>query len=255
MAISAPQSSIILVFYQKIGILVHMSSTPQSIVEKMMTALKLREIGVKLENDLHVFDTSFSKPFITISREPGSGGKVIGQLIAKKLHYAFYDHELIDEIAHSTKLRKSILDQVDEKGRSGLQDLIQELINPDYVSDITYFTHLCRVILTLAYKGNVVILGRGANFITPQARGLHVRCTAPQAVLVQRAVDFEGHTPLIAKEIVAKYSKDRRDFVKQYFDKDIRKPEHYDLVLNTTFYSPEESSELIIQAMKHKLNL
>lgn len=225
-----------------------------ALINRMMTALRIRDKSENQRNNPEplVSAERFSKPFITIARDPGSGGKLVGREVAKRLGFTFYDHELIEEIAKSTKLRKSVLDQVDEKGRTALQDLIQGLINPNYVSDITYFTALCKVILSLAYRGNVVILGRGANFITPFAQGLHVRVTAPTQVCVQRAIDFEGHTYAKAKEVVTKNELDRREFVRQYFDKDLRKPEYYDLTINTTFYKPHEAAEIVIHTFKQK---
>ena len=49
-----------------------------------------------------------SKKIITISREYGSGGRQIGQLVSKKLGMDFYDKELIDlaakEIGFSPEL-------------------------------------------------------------------------------------------------------------------------------------------------------
>lgn len=224
-----------------------------NLMNRVMTALRLRDSSAKRNpQEPLVAAERFSKPFITIARDPGSGGKLVGQEVAKRLGFTFYDNELIEEIAKSTKLRKSVLDQVDEKGRTALQDLVQGLINPNYVSDITYFTALCKVILSLAYRGNVVILGRGANFITPFAQGLHVRITAPTQVCIQRAMDFEGHSYTVAKEIVQKDETDRREFVKQYFDKDIRRADYYDLTINTTFYRPHETAEIVIRAFEQK---
>ncbi len=225
----------------------------EALVQRVMTRLRVRDRVSKSQIDrIGVTAERFSKPFITIARDPGSGGKLVGQAVAKKLGFTFYDHELIEEIAKSTNLRRNILSQVDEKGRSALQDLIQGFINPNYVSDVTYFTQLCKVILSLAYQGNVVILGRGANFITPFAQGLHVRITAPKQVCIQRAIDFEGHTPLKAREVVEKIEADRREFVRQYFSKDIRRAHYYDLTINTMFYKPDEAAEIVLSAFKQK---
>lgn len=224
----------------------------ESLVQKVMTTLRLRDAGSSPSLTDQYSVEGFSTPFITIARDPGSGGKLIGQKVAQKLGYNFYDNELIEEIAKSTNLRKAVLSQIDEKGRTALQDLVQGFINPNYVSDVTYFTQLCKVILTLAYKGKAVILGRGANFITPFAQGLHVRITAPKQVCIQRAIDFEGHAPAKAKELVEQIELDRREFVKQYFGQDIRRSHHYDLTLNTMFYKPDEAAEIVLAAFKQK---
>lgn len=223
------------------------------LITKVMRELKLRQVKTGVGDD----DMLVGRfpPFITVSREPGSGGHPIAEMVAKKLGYSFYDSAIIEDIAKSAKLRKSVLEEVDEKGRSLVTDFIHGLFNPEYVSDATYMRHLCKVILSVAYKGKVVILGRGSNFITPFAAGLHVRVTAPYRVRLQRAIDFEGHSPAKARKVIKGHEKDRKEFVKQYFGKSIVNPKHYDMVINTSFLSMEDAADLIVNAYKKKFSL
>ncbi len=227
-----------------------MTSIYSTLVEKVMKRFELRE-NISQEEAFSP-QLGFTHPFITIAREPGSGGHPIGKAVAKRLGFQFVDDELIEEVAKSTKKRKDTLRDIDERGRSVIQDLVQGIINPEYVSDITFVTELTKVILSYAYKGNVVILGRGSNFITPFAQGLHVRITAPYSVRLQRAIDYEGHVVTKAKAVISKYQKDRKEFVSQYFRKDIEDADYYDLTLNTTYFTPDQSAEMIIQAFNEK---
>lgn len=229
-----------------------MASVYSTLVEKVIRKFQLREQHT--ESGEFFQKSGFSHPFITIAREPGSGGHPIGKLVSERLRFQFVDEELIEEVAKSTKKRKDVLQDIDERGRTVIQDLVQGIMNPEYVSDITFISELSKVILSYAYKGNVVILGRGSNFMTPFAQGLHVRITAPYPVRLQRAIDFEVHSPTKAKEILSKYQKDRKDFVKQYLRKDIEDSDFYDLTLNTTYFSPEQSADLIIQAFNSKFS-
>ena len=229
-----------------------MAHTHTALLDKVLTNLRVK--NTKHDFDFSLFPTGFHKPFITIARDPGSGGHPIGRMVAKELKFEFLDDELLEEIAKSTKKRKEILQNVDEKGRSAIDDLLQGLLNPDYVSDITYVSELIKVILSHAYKGHVVILGRGANFITPFAQGLHVRLTAPYPVRVRRAIDFEGHTPEKARDVIAKVQKDRKEFVKQYLRKDIEDTDAYDLSINTTYFTPAEATDLILRAFHSKFD-
>jgi cytidylate kinase len=192
------------------------------------------------------------QPFVTISRDPGSGGRPIGKMVAKALGFKFYDNELLDEIAKSAKLRTEVIQQVDEKTRSGIQDLIQSLLNPDYISEAKFITHLARVELSLAQKGKVVLLGRGSNFVTPRAFGLHVRLTAPYRVCVARAVRYEKVSQEEARKRIQKTTKDRAGFVKQYFGKNIANSKYYDLVLNTTYMDLQDAVDIITTAYKRK---
>jgi cytidylate kinase len=195
---------------------------------------------------------SFSKPFITISREPGSGGAPVARLVAKKLGFTFVDEQIVEKIAKSTKKRKNVIQAVDEKSRTAIDDIVHSLLNDEYVHDLRYVKELIKVILIYAHEGHCVILGRGANFITPFAYGLHVRITAPYKVRVQRAVDYEGYSEEKAKETIKKVEKDRREFVKQYFGHNIKKSNAYDITINTTYLDIEDTRDVIVKAFCHK---
>lgn len=223
------------------------------LINKILTTLRLRDstLASLAAQDL-TSEESFSRPFITVAREPGSGGAPIAQAVAKRLNFTYVDEQIIDEIARSTKKRKEVIKAIDEKSRGAIEDLVHSVLNPSYVDDLKYVTELVKVILAYAHKGNVVILGRGANFVTPFAKGLHVNITAPYAVRVKRAMDYEGHSQEQAKEVIAKTEAERKDFVRQYFRKDINKANSYDVTLNTTYLDVNSTRDIIIEAFYRK---
>ena len=206
---------------------------------------RIELVQKKVQSNLQNQPTAMFGKFVTVARDPGSGGKPIAQLLAKKLGYEFYDDKLLQEVASSAKLRKDIIERVDERQRTMVQDIVHQLINPDYVSEQRYLKHLYRVVLSLAHKGNVVLLGRGTNFIVPRGAGFHVRITAPYRVCVARAVKYEGVDYQKARDIIRKVAAERAGFVKQYFGKEIKSPKYYDLTVNTQHYSVEETAQLI----------
>lgn len=222
------------------------------LINKVVQTLKIRDS--LFAQGLEPSESSFVHPFVTISREPGSGGAPIARAVAAKLGFAFIDEEIIDEIASSTKQRRAIIKAIDEKSRSRIEDIVHSILNTEYVNDLTYISALVKVVLAYALKGNVVILGRGANFITPFAKGLHVNITAPYQVRVKRAMDFEGLGESEAKQVLAKIEKERRDFVRQYFKQDITKSNAYDLTLNTTYFRVNEACDVIVEAFYRKFS-
>ncbi|HYD35813.1 MAG TPA: cytidylate kinase-like family protein [Vitreimonas sp.] len=199
-------------------------------------------------------ESSFVRPFITIAREPGSGGAPIAKAVADKLGFTFVDDQLIEEIANSTKQRKAAIKAIDEKSRSKIDDIVHSILNPEYIDDLTYVTELVKVMLAYALQGHVVILGRGANFICPFAKGLHINITAPYDRRVKRAMDFEGLNEAQAKEVIAKVEKERRSFVKQYLRKDIDKCNSYDLTINTQYFQVNEARDVILEAFYRKFS-
>ncbi len=199
-------------------------------------------------------EESFIHPFITVAREPGSGGAPIAQLVAQKLGFEFVDEQIVDEIARSTKRRRAIIQEIDEKSRSRIEDIVQSLVNLEYIDEETYIAELVKVILSYAHKGKCVILGRGSNFITPFAKGLHVSITAPYETRVQRAMHFEGLSESKAKEVIAKVEEERNEFTRQYFKKSSRHRNVFDITINTTALTVPQSSQIIVEAFKQKFS-
>ncbi len=222
------------------------------LINKVMTTLNIRDRLALASGERA--ELSFKRPFITVAREPGSGGAPIAREVARKLGFNCVDEQIIDDIASSTKKRKEIIKAIDEKSRTSLQDMVHALMNQEYVDDVKYVTELVKVILTYAHQGHVVILGRGANFITPFSQGLHVNVTAPYQVRVERAMKFEGLDEKAAKALIAKTELERRQFVKQYLKKDVTKANSYDLSINTTYLDVEQASDIIIEAFYQKFN-
>jgi cytidylate kinase len=95
-------------------------------------------------------------------------------------------------------------------------------------------------------------LGRGANFITPFAKGLHVSITAPYEIRVQRAMHYEGLSESKAKEVIAKVEDERNEFARQYFRRNLKHRNIFDLTLNTSYLNVQQSSQIIIEAFKQK---
>jgi cytidylate kinase len=219
--------------------------------ESMVAELLDREsISEEIERRLKK-DTQY-RPVITVSREPGSGGRPIAKLLAKKMGFTFYDKTLIEQVAARMKVTPDKLTRVDEKSRSGLVDLVHNIFNPDYVSDEAYFRNFSQVILQLAHKGGAIIVGRGGNFIVPQVYSLRVQVVAPYRLRVARAVQFEHIDRDEARERIRKVTADRMNYIKQYFGKNITAPKYYDLTINTTFFNLEQSADLILRAYKQK---
>ncbi len=234
---------------------ISLMSTPYSrLVDKALNIFRMEQKMSLISEKPFQGEEAFVRPFITIAREPGSGGRPIAHAVAEKLGFACLDEQIIDEISKSTKKRKAIVQTIDEKTRSKIEDIVHSVLNEEYLDDVKYLTEMTKVILSYALKGKVVIVGRGANFITPFAKGLHVNITAPYEVRVQRAMQFEGVNRERAEAVIAQTEKERKDFVKQYLRQNSDKKNSYDLTLNTQFFRVDEASNLIVNAFNQKFS-
>ena len=107
------------------------------------------------------------KRIITISREFGSGGRFIGEEVAKKLGIAYYDKNIINEIAEKSGLSPEYVQESAELSpKKGLfaYAFAGRDITGKSVEDMVYEAQR-KVILEIAEKEPCVMIGRNTDFI------------------------------------------------------------------------------------------
>ena len=116
------------------------------------------------------------KRIITISREFGSGGRFIGEEVAKKLGIAYYDKNIINEIAEKSGLSPEYVQKNAELSpKKGLfaYAFAGRDITGKSLEDIVYEAQR-KVILELADKESCVIIGRNADYILKDTEGIQL---------------------------------------------------------------------------------
>ena len=189
-------------------------------------------------------------PVITISREPGSGGRIVATELGKKLGLDVFHQEIINEMAESAQVSTRVLETLDEKGLSVLEEWITSLVDNRHLWPDQYLRHLLKVIGTIGKHGNAVIVGRGANFVLPPEGRLRVRIVAPLDVRVENVSSNFGVSAEDAKRRIIRTESERRAFIRKYFNANITDPINYDLVLNTGTLSIEAAANAIENALK-----
>ena len=188
-------------------------------------------------------------PSVTISREPGSGGRVVAQKLAERLEFDVFYQEVLHEIANRAEVSKQMLATLDERGLSILEDWISSLVYDRHLWPDEYLKHLMNVIGTIGKHGRAVIVGRGANFILPPEQRFRVRITAPQEFRIQNVARDFNLTAEEAKRRIIKTESNRKAFIRKYFNADIADPNNYDLVVNTSTLSIDNVTDVIAAAL------
>jgi cytidylate kinase len=185
---------------------------------------------------------------ITVSREPGTRGGAVAKGVAERLGLDFFHREIIQKMAESARISTRLLETLDEKGLSVLEDWIATLVDKRHLWPDQYLRYLMRIIGTVGKHGNAVIVGRGANFILPPKGRFRVRIVAPLKTRIQNVANDLEVPVEEAKRRVLRAESDRRAFVRKYFHADISDPVNYDVVVNTGTLSFESAVAAIIGA-------
>lgn len=107
---------------------------------------------------------------ITIGREFGSGGREIGKRLSDELGIAYYDNEIISQIADRTKLAEGYVQHVMENGPSTLYPItigrsFYMGVDPIMEQNNAIYREQSRLIQEFAEKSDCVIVGRSADYI------------------------------------------------------------------------------------------
>jgi cytidylate kinase len=186
--------------------------------------------------------------YISISREVGAGGSELGARLGEKLGWEVMDKNLLDQMAERYRLSKPMLELVDETTYNWAFNTLGTWVDPKLISHEKYVVHLARVILSRARKGNVIFVGRGAQFLLPRDQGLAVRIIADEKYRLSRIMRQEGFDETSARRLMEEVDRGRNEFVQQFFRRDLNDPHLYDLVIRVDRVGVEAAADLIVAA-------
>lgn len=187
-------------------------------------------------------------PIITISRQHGSGGVELGRKLADRLDFSFWHKEILHEIALSQNVSERMLASFDEHRRSAISEIVGNLVLSSREHS-EYVRALAKVLHAIATHGAAVIIGRGAQDILGPAGLLRVLVVAPLELRVANLM-AAGKSEVEAHKEIASVDRDRADFIRQVFHRDVNDPNGYDLVLNMGSFEPGRAMEVVMTAIR-----
>lgn len=198
-------------------------------------------------------------PFITVSRECGTGGYQLAQTILACFEkergrvfrgWQIFDRELCEKVVTDKELNRAVRDLLSQEYYSEIQALVYSLLGePSQKTQV--YKQLFDVIRTMATFGKVIIIGRAGSCITESLPlGVHVRLIAPLGTREKRLKDTGMKDP---GRIIQQTDHDRARLIKVYFHKDINNPFLYDAVFNMGRLSFSEAAVAVTSLVKEKI--
>ncbi len=214
---------------------------------------KNKNKDITLSNNEKAKETLKDKITITISREYGSGGRYIGQLVADKLGIKLYDKEFVEKLAVETGLSEEYIENNEQK-RNAL-----DALNSGYYFGMNnsdeLFIKESELIKEIANKESCVIIGRCADFILKDnSNVIKVFVYSNMEDEVKRATKFYGLDEKNAKKEIKRINKLRASHYKYYTEKEWKDNSNYDICINSDALGVEKSAELIYDLIEEKIN-
>ena len=200
------------------------------------------------------------KKLITISREFGSGGRLIGKRLAEKLDIPYYDKELLDRIAEESGFSKEMIVEAEKKAQNSfLYSLASAMgtgeAGPESLSlNERFFLAQFDTIRRIADEGSCVIVGRCADYVLrgmPEATNVFIY--AEEADKIKRAVQEYGVPEDSVKKLMKDTDKARANYYSYHTGRKWGDHVNYNLSIDSGYIEIEDIVDLIIKYTDVKL--
>jgi Predicted membrane protein len=186
---------------------------------------------------------------ITISREYGSGGHIIGEKLAEALGFEYYDKNIIKLAAKESNMEESFVEAKEQKlTNSFLYDLVTQYYS--YTTEKAPLDKLYEaektVIQELAAKGNCIIVGRCAEYILKDFKNcFHIFIHADKEFKIQQIMNREQMNYSDASKKMKTMNKERFIHYKYYTGQIWGMSQNYQLCIDTGKIDFEHAVDLI----------
>ena len=203
---------------------------------------------------------------ITISRQFGAGGITLGKMVAEKFGYIFADTEVIKMVAEMANVSTHFVETVEKEAGGKFSKFISKMVSKPlverilkdergYIDEEIYLDYLVLIIAQMADDGDVVILGRGSQYILNDH---------PDAYHILLIDEFENRVRFMqehydlsknrAIHVVKGEDKRRKNLYQKLGKTDYDNPSLYHLVLNMSKINLDQALQLVCKIVDpHKL--
>lgn len=201
---------------------------------------------------------------ITISQQFGSGGKQLGQKIAEALGYVFADSNIVSRIAEAVNVSETWVEHVEKEAGGKFLWIISQMVSKGlvnkilkdergYIDESIYLDYLIVLIAQFAEEGNVVIMGRGSQYILqdhPDA--IHILLVNSKENRIQRLMALHNLERKQADQMVRSEDNRRAALYKKIGKTDYDQADLYDMAINMGRVGMDTARDMIMELVRQK---
>lgn len=209
----------------------------------------------------HAMDNNFA---ITIGRSFGSGGRVLGRLVAERLGIPFYDKRLLLEAARHSGVAPEYFERNDERMPRFISGVfsfahgynpMSWYSDPTSISADSIYKAQCDCIRRIAERESCVIVGRTADYVLRHATNtVNIFVHAPESDCIRRIIERnDAADPEQARALARRANKLRASFYNFYTDKTWGDARSYDLTVDSSSMPMERLADFLIGYVRMRL--
>ncbi len=194
---------------------------------------------------------------ITISRQFGAGGKTLGKMIADELGYTFADNDIIQRIAKEANVSAAWVASFEKEAGGKVSRMVSKMVSQrlvdrilkderGYIDEKIYLDYLVLIIAQMADEGDVVILGRGSQYIlNDHPDAFHFLLIDEVENRVKFLMEHYDYSKNRAARVVNSEDKRRANLYSKLGKQDYDSPSLYHLVINMSRFTLKQALKLV----------
>ena len=198
------------------------------------------------------------RKIVTISRQYGSGGRIIGKILAEKLNVPFYDKKILDMAAEQSGYSRELMEGTELKAKSSFAYNLASALSfnegisgsPLSVNEKLFLAQF-QVIKEIGDTDKAVIVGRCADYVLSEKDNVvKVYITSDFDTRVNTVMKRHDLTQSQARDLIIKTDKRRSNYYSYYTGEKWGKADKYDLVVSTAKVGIDGAAGLIADYIK-----
>ena len=204
---------------------------------------------------------------ITIFGLYASKKRGFGKALAKKLNYDYADREIIRELSRRANISEEYVESYEDGRFTGLMEILSKTISMSfikrligdragYIDSKIYFKLLEEIVISLAQRDNIVIVGRGSHCILQGYENVYcIKIKSEWEDRVKTAGKLLSSRVCDVEEYILEQDKKEKKFMEYFYNVDWLDPSLFDLVINLSHVSREEAIQQVIDLISAKKNV
>lgn len=196
---------------------------------------------------------------ITLDREFGSGGRELGRHLARELGFAYYDREILEEIAKKTDYCMEYIESVSESKPISLFPIHHaQTLSFGYDVSMQQQIEILEIqrdtLIELAEKSPCVIIGRAGDFILKNMNPFRIFVYADDEMKLKRYREHgdEGETDKAILKKIGEIDKRRRKYYEFFTGQQWGSRRNYDLLVNSSGVDLKELASALATFIRNK---
>ncbi len=198
---------------------------------------------------------------VTISREYGSGGRLIGRMVAEKMGIPFYDKEIIDMAVEHSGLSREIIETAELRAKNSLSYSFASAMTmgdgfraePLSINEQLYRAQ-SDVIRQIGETNEGVIIGRCADYVLRDLYGVtNIFICAEMEDRIERCIHSYGDDPATVEKKIKDYDKARANYYNYHTSRKWGYYMNYNMALNSSYIKDEKAADLIVDFMNMRI--